>query len=332
MSMVGYKLFFNSPLHLSAGVAGYEKVQDHVHSDTLMSAVASLWPALYSDSADSVITDESIRVSSCFPFKGDSFYFPRPYLRLKGKKDALFPDLKKIKKVKFIEKSVFEQVIAGKDMDHGRLFYSESGRLLAASEAAAADFMFEREIPRNLVDRLTSKTDIFYFSELVFTGNSGLFFLADINSESLRRKFTAVLRLLGDEGLGGDRHVGKGQFSVEAVDDFELEEPRDADAVMTLSLFHPTADEVAKGLLSSSAYDVIKRDGWVTTPGSRSLRRRSLNMFVEGSVFKDLKKTAYGDVPVVLGKEESPAGFNIYRYGRGFCIKCCLGENDGRNI
>lgn len=332
MNMVGYKLFFNSPLHLSAGAEGYEKVHDRVHSDTLMSAVASLWPVLYGDPVDSVITDENIRVSSCFPFTGDTFYFPKPYLRLNSKKDVDLPDIKKIKKVKFIEKSLFEKIIAGRELDASEMSFSQSGSLLASSEKAAVDFMNEREIPRNLVDRLTSQTDIFYFSELVFEGKSGLFFLADIAAAPLRKKFEAVLRLLGDEGLGGDRHVGKGQFSVEAVENFKLEEPGKADAVMTLSLFHPTADEVAKGLLTRSAYDVIKRDGWVTAQGFRSLRRRSLNMFIEGSVFKDLKKTAYGDVPVVLGKDETPASFDIYRYGRGFCVMCCLGENDGRNI
>jgi CRISPR-associated protein Csm4 len=188
-------------------------------------------------------------------------------------------------------------------------------------------FYGEREISRNVVDRVNGRTDIYYFSEIVFLKDSGLFFMSTFDNEEMRKKFETVLRFLGDEGIGGDRHVGKGLFEVEIDEKFTLDQPENADSILNLSLYHPTADEIKNRLLNRSSYDIINRKGWITAPGFRTLRRQSLNMFLEGSIFSKLNKDDYGDIPMVAKKTEHLIDFNVYRYGKGFFVDCIYGDS-----
>jgi CRISPR type III-A-associated RAMP protein Csm4 len=195
-----------------------------------------------------------------------------------------------------------------------------------------SDFFIEREISRNVIDRISGATDIFYFSEIVFMENSGLFFLADFKDHSIEKKFTAVLRFLGDEGIGSDRRSGKGLFKVEIDNDFTLNQPGNGNAVLNLSLYHPSPDEIKNKLLQDSAYDIVKRTGWVTAPGFGNLRKSSFNMFLEGSVFSNLGKEDYGDITVILEKQEKLIPFNVYRCGKGFMISCIHGDNHDERV
>jgi CRISPR-associated protein Csm4 len=146
--------------------------------------------------------------------------------------------------------------------------------------------------------------------------------MATFKDETVRKKFETVMRFLGDEGIGGDRNVGKGLFEVEIIEDFSIQQPQQADSILNLSLYHPTREEIDKHLLQQSSYDIINRKGWITAPGYRDLRKKSLHMFREGSIFTNLNKSDYGDVPVVAEKTGNLIDFNVYRYGKGFFIGC----------
>jgi CRISPR-associated protein Csm4 len=324
--MITYKLFFDTPLHLCAASEGYEKTYHYLHSDTLFSAVLANWFHFYSDNQDDLIKNLSFSISSAFPFHKEDYYFPKPFFEL----SLIFENMdekiaKKLRKVKFFEKGLFEKVIKNEAVDIRNVHFSQSGDL-ASLKSSVSDFFIEREISRNLIDRVTGATEIFYFSEIVFKKNSGLFFLADFNDEIIKKKFTAVLRFLGDEGIGSDRHVGKGLFEVEIKNDFTLNQPESSDSILNLSLYCPTPREIENKLLDGSAYDIIKRSGWITAPGYGSLRKKSFNMFLEGSVFSCLKKEDYGNIPIVLEKQKNLIPFNVYRSGKGFMIKCIHGE------
>ncbi len=330
--MITYKLFFDTPLHLSAASEGYEKTHHYLHSDTLFSAILVNWFRFYDDDQEDLLKNLSFKISSAFPFHDKDYYFPKPHFELPIKIDEMDEKItKKLRRVKFIEKGLFEKIIKNEIVDIEKVHFSQSGNLMSLKDNVS-DFFIEREIPRNLIDRVTGATDIFYFSEMVFRKNSGLFFLANIQDETIKKKFTAVLRYLGDEGIGSDRHVGKGLFKVEKDNDFTLNQPDDGNCVLNLSLYHPTADEIKNNLLSGSAYDIIKRTGWVTAPGYGSLRKSSFNMFLEGSVFSRLEKEDYGDIPVILEKQENLIPFNVYRCGKGFMIKCVHGESHDQRI
>lgn len=320
--MIAYKLLFTSPLHLSAGHEGYEKTFHYIHSDTLFSAIISNWHHFYDDSIESLIENLTFEISSAFPFYQQDYYLPKPYLKLPVTFDETdYKTAKKLMKVKFIEKELYEKILNQETVHIRDIHFSGSIRFMGLKKGVS-DFFEEREVSRNVVDRVTGCTDIFYFSEIVFLKESGLFFLANFRDEKLRRKFEAVLRFLGDEGIGSDRHVGKGQFEVKIDNDFTLRQPDNADSILNLSLYHPTPDEIQNHLLDWSSYDIINRKGWITMPGYLTLRKKSLNMFLEGSVFSNLNKKDYGDIPIVAGKTPGLIDFNVYRYGKGFFVSC----------
>ncbi len=324
--MIAYKLLFNSPLHLSAGHEGYEKTFHYIHSDTLFSAILSNWHHFYEDSIESMIQNLSFKISSAFPFFSNDYYFPKPYLKLPVIFDEEdYKAAKKLMKVKFIEREFFERILRNEVVHISDICFSYSNRFMSLKKTVTEPFG-EREISRNVVDRIIGSTDIFYFSEIVFKKDCGLFFMARFNDETLRKKFEAVLRFLGDEGIGSDRHVGKGQFEINIDEKFFINQPENADSILNLSLYHPTPEEIKKRLLHRSSYDIINRKGWITTIGYQMLRRKSMNMFLEGSVFSNLKKDDYGDIPVVAEKISGLLDFNVYRYGKGFFVGCNYGE------
>jgi CRISPR-associated protein Csm4 len=320
--MLTYKLHFTSPLHLSAGYGGYEETFHYLHSDTLVSAIFSNWPHFYDDDIESVIQNLPFLVSSAFPFSADQYYFPKPLKQL----PVIFAEndyktIKKLRKVNFIEKELFEKMIHDEAVGIDRIHFSANRQLISLKQDVS-DCFAEREISRNAIDRVSGCTDIFHFSELVFKEDSGLFFMATFKDKGARKKFETVLRFLGDEGLGGDRNVGKGLFEVEIVENFCLEQPPNSGSILNLSLYHPTREEIENHLLDQSAYDITTRKGWITAPGCRNLRKKSLTMFREGSIFNNLNKEDYGDIPVVAEKTGDLIHFNVYRYGKGFFIGC----------
>jgi CRISPR-associated protein Csm4 len=122
-----------------------------------------------------------------------------------------------------------------------------------------------------------------------------------------------------DEGIGGYRTAGKGQF---AQPDFShnvmLDLPESPDGSLMLSIYYPTEAE-SQGL-SDGLYDMVPRRGYVFSPTTHSLRRKEVSMFSEGSVFPGNGRT---------GKlvDVTPDGFsdhNVYRYGLAFGVPCKL--------
>lgn len=114
--------------------------------------------------------------------------------------------------------------------------------------------------------------------------NTGLFFLADGNTE----KIEAILRLFRHLGFGADRTAGKGFFDFE-INDFSFKEPdkKQSTALINLSLFRPTKSELDNWQQMNGClqYRLERREGFVG--GYRELRRKQPRLyFKEGSIFK----------------------------------------------
>ena len=320
--MIVYKLHFTSPLHLSAGYEGYEQIFHYLHSDTLFSAILSNWSHFYDDIIESLAQNLPFQVSSAFPFSANQYYFPKPLKQLPVRiNENDYRIIKKLRKVNFIEKELFEKIIHEETVGIEQIHFSASRQFLSLKQDVS-DCFAEREISRNVIDRISGCTDIFHFAEIIFKEDSGLFFMVFFKDQNMRKKFETVLRFLGDEGIGGDRNVGKGLFEVESIENFNLRQPQNAASILNLSLYHPIREEINNHLLENSAYDMITRKGWITAPGYRNLRKKSINMFREGSIFSNLNKDDYGDIPVVAEKTQDLIDFNVYRYGKGFVIQC----------
>jgi len=317
-----YKLNFHAPLHIGAHGVGYEETDEIIHSDTLFSALMTLWENFYDDDIGRVCETPSFFISSAFPYKDNILFFPRPMAKIGKEGENDDQRGKKLKKVKYISVHLFESILKGEseNLEFNEKDTFQDGKFWC--HRSNTDRVFaEREIPRVTINRYTHSSEIFYFSEIVFEKDAGLFFLTRFTEKQVKLKFETVLRLLGDEGIGGDKRMGKGLYSLDIEENFYISTPANADGFLTLSLYYPEEAEFNNGILKGASYNLIHRKGWLHAPGAMSLRRKEIKTFQEGSVFNAIGKEIYGTNPCVLEKnEELGLLHNIYRYGLAFSL------------
>lgn len=138
-----------------------------------------------------------------------------------------------------------------------------------------------------------------------------MFFLAEI-PESFQMNFDAAVRLMGDEGLGGERSFGKGTFKgveISAYDDF-TNKTNNHQPFVLLSLLNPK-DETERFKKSLIGYDSILRGGW-----SWNVQKKNVRMVREGSVFTEKINGSLVDVTPNNHKGRHP----IYQNGIGFYV------------
>jgi len=313
-----YKLKFISPFHISSGGFALEKAEYNIRSDTLFSAICSVSNLLYEDKAiNEFLKNESVFISSAFPYYNDELLFPKPATFHYETKN--YSEQKKIKKLEYISKDIFEKYI--NNTLSGFVLNAENiiQKSYVNKKLKNDDFIYKyAELPRVVIDRITNQTTIFHFAEYSFNKNCGLYFIAEFNNSDSEKFFDASLSLLGDEGIGADRTVGKGLFFNEK-DFVELEVPENSDYLMNLSLYIPSENEFSNIDFKSSSYDFITRSGWISLPGYNSLRRKSFRMIKEGSVMKLKNQLDLKGINCV-SYEDSDSDFKAYRYGKSLTI------------
>jgi CRISPR-associated protein Csm4 len=306
---------FKTPFHLGEREGWLEGSQSFVRSDTLFSAICHGFRLLYGEEGLASLlpagadTKSPLLLSSAFPWWGDKHYLPIP-------KNQFSPGDKKLKKALFADKTSWEKMIAGNPPDAGM-------DLLNPSDESSLPWK-TYEVPRvGLSRRNNSPEDRFFYQTLVeYQPDAGLYFFYHWETEEkeilLDAKFKAALRLLADEGLGGDRTSGKGWMEMPQFKEMELAVPRDADGIIMLSLYHPLIAEYGK--LGNGYYDLIERRGYIYSPDGCSLQKRPVRMFTEGSVFPCQDSELKGSLAEIT--PDSFHAHRVYRYGKAFGIPC----------
>jgi CRISPR-associated protein Csm4 len=326
-----YHLNFTTPVHFGLEGIGQERIDDVVHSDTLWGAIIDKWLLLYADDPAELCCRTSFTLSSAFPLIEGTRFFPVPMGVMNKVMDDVahleagtIPlELKDIKKIRYIEEKLFFRILAGGETQLADLTLSSvHPHPLAAREQAkqSGGYAIEAQRPRIAVDQINGgvrEGAFFYSSDQFFGTESGLFFFASFPSQQIREKFEAALRLLGDCGLGADRTVGRGAFSVTASD-WSINKLKDPIAQVLLSLYFPTPEEVAQGVLTTpvSAYGLTRRTGHAGGRDVSRFRRADCWMLTEGSV---LPFAPEGDNPKVLTRSDV-IPHDVYRCGRAFCL------------
>ena len=337
MEFACYKLLFRDALHIGSNRPGFEHTEEFIRADTLFSALMHAWALLYPDDLNSFFPRNNsrldfpyFRISSAFPFVGENLFLPKPRWRLgKQKEETLSPKLaKKIKKLAWVEKRIMERWLNDElgplqpDETFGDDAYWSPGKKNRQTRAQSP--LRIEDSPRVQMDRWQNTTTPFTFARLYFREEAGLFFLAEINYPGYQEKFTAALRLLGDEGIGGDRSVGHGHFAVSGPDVFQIDAPENTDYYLILSPFHPNHEAVAQ-IGDESSYQLITRRGWITAGHGRPLRRQAVRMFAEGSVLQG--RQPQGDLVRVLEQnDELGLGHDVFRYGQPLSLPFNPGE------
>ena len=325
--MIAYHLLFQDPVHFGLEGIGQEAVEQAFRSDSLWGAVLQKWFLLFDDTPEQLCTNTPFSISSCFPFINGVRFFPLPMGALDAviedaaKQKAIqgMPGVKEWRKVRYVAEPLFRKALKQKllpaDVSLDQVFPMA---IYEKNNISGATFKQHEQRPRIMTDQMNggvSESAFFYCTDQFFGDSAGLFFLARFDGDAVREKFEAALMLLGDCGIGADRSIGRGGF-VFFSQSVDFPAPTAPAAWLTLSLYHPTRDEVQQGVLTEGRYSLIKRSG----PGGgfhvSRFRRSDCWMLEEGAV---IPFHAQGDAPCVL-KQSEFIPHNIYRNGGAFCI------------
>lgn len=324
------KMKFQGPIHLGRGRDFYDTSADSLQSDTLSSALAAI-AKKEKPNLDVIEFLKSFSISSAFPFCETSnkdgvvstqFFLPKTIgkinIQIKGQEEHQYR--KKLKKIKFIERSIWER------LNKGQALEIENSQLVDEYLISASG-KFEKPMKHQISQRVSVSRDgesdavPFYFDWTFFQKDAGLYCIVDAE-EPVFEEIGGYFETLGLEGLGSDRSVGGGQFSIETAT-MEIEEPEVYDGRVLLSLYIPSKEEV-KGLdLYKSRYSLQKRGGFMSGSSNESLRhlwKRSVYMVDCGSVLKteqDIKGVIVDLTPQWNGEGMHP----VFRSGKVFSLK-----------
>jgi CRISPR-associated protein Csm4 len=306
MKLILYKLRLKGPIHLGEREGWLEGGNTFIHSDTLFSGFCHAFYLLFGETEVKGLIkrfnndDPDFIVSSAFPYWQGALYFPVPKNQLSTNKEIL--------KIEFIEKAAFERLMNGEKLE------KIIGSFKTIPQKGVQRYPWSLEnIPRIGLSRLHNHPGdmFFHFGQVWYKADAGLFFLVKYLNNEFQPKFEASLRLLADEGIGGDRSSGKGLFIMETPFEMEITVPTDFNGIISLSLYYPKDQSETVGI-KDGFYDLIERKGYIYSPYGSSLRRRSIRMFAEGSVFSKAPERKGKLVPV------KPAKFihhEVYRCG-----------------
>jgi len=307
-----------SPLHLGEREFWREGSSVFIHSDTLFSGICHCYGLLYGQDdlkqfVKQVKDEQVLKVSSAFPFWEGDWYFPVPKNQI--------PESKEAYKIQFIEHSGFEQLMAGKKLEE---LLNDQIKVIPRKEKPYTPWELVN-VPRISLNRLSShpleEGGYFHSGRVTYRNSAGFFFLYQTTYEETEHRFQATMRLLADEGIGGDRSCGNGLMEQPEFGTLNLNFPDSANYELTLSLYFPADQDHEIKNLSDGFFDLLERKGYIYSPYGQSLRRCSVRMFVEGSVFPATQNRigSLEDVTPAAFPEEK---HHIFRYGLFFGVPC----------
>lgn len=315
------KLTNLSSIHIGTGKENYDFSSSVLHSDTVSAAIASI-RARNGRSKDIHDFLSSFTVSSAFPFYKDTLYMPVPKGKLnvvvKGKQEFQYRKL--LKKIRYAELSIWQKIITGHQVEIDESQINDE-YLNGVSNAVEGDITNKIPLERVFVPRDgISDAKPFFFEWTFFTKDAGLFIIVDASDE-LFKDIKTLMRDLGESGIGTDKNVGGGNFSIESGE-IDLPTIADANAQMLLSLYAPVEEELDTLHLQDSVYGLQLRGGFLAgsnNPALCHLRKKSIYMFEEGSVFKSTNNLK-GKVVDLTPRWNGTYMHKVFRSGLSFSI------------
>lgn len=297
LSYLRIRWAFKSGLHLSRGRPARDQSQDAFRSDTLKSAFFAALVQLGENPSQDFLN--LFQISSAFPFVGAQDFFPLPLLGAK----AVARDMqnsKLLKKLRYVEKSLFERLILGSNISLEKEQLIDAGRLAISKSTQDEYPVFSRgirqqvtlrEVPDDPYGFANPDTPTPYFmEELRWQEGAGLWAMIMVDRKEkseVMSSIRTVLRFLEDEGMGAARSRGLGQFTA-TLEEMELTIPKDPTHYMAMGLYCPARQALNEDLLEGGAWELIRRDGYIASSmnsETKTLRRPSIHMLAEGTVF-----------------------------------------------
>jgi CRISPR-associated protein Csm4 len=172
-------------------------------------------------------------------------------------------------------------------------------------------------VDRVAIDRASSASAVYRAGRTTYAPGCGLWlgvqWPGGVDADA-KAQLETLLAHLGDQGLGGDRSVGYGQFCLKE-DAFSLDLPApDGARALTLARYLPHEDELPDVLGPGASYGLVNVVGWLGSPQGAARRRKGLRMLAEGSVLPTATR------PAPWGRLENVApddwhAHPVWRYG-----------------
>lgn len=325
-----------------------ETSAETMSSDSLFAALIAVY-AQQSNHLDDFLKgwhegEPAFVVSSLFPCVGNLPLLPMPRLPVELQDNDPIAR-KKLKKLAYVSPLIFKRLLGGEWMDDawskdGPLFALQGGKVwLTENELgllpSALRYIPERvrrqmpiwevtTTPRVTVGRDTNEGNIFFVGRTVFAAGCGLWCCAQVQEQSdiLR----SLLQELGIRGLGGERNVGYGAYTLhEDLAPLNLPTTAGAKRRLTLARYHPQSQELAAGVLGRGAsYELVTVGGWLHSMQGAAQRRKQVRMIEAGSILDVSQGAAVRgqlvDVTPHYPNSAGELGHRVYRSGFALTI------------
>lgn len=308
-----YKLRFTTPVHFGTpdSALSLYSSEDHFLADTLFSALCHEALCLWGEEGLQNFIEETgqgkLLLSDAMPWKGDTFFIPRPFFNGKPSSEELTSQQRKaMKGLRWIPVGSFKTF--SESMKTGERFPVEK-----VSESFGAEDEMTRVHIAGTETPLPYQIGVYRFKE-----DCGLYFIAGCDNDSVENKLSILTEAAGLSGIGGKTTSGLGKFQIE--DKLFLNEPFDE---QTEWLFHALSssdsgryillssaipnEEELDGVMKEASFQLVRRGGFVGSASFAQTPRKKITEYFmsAGSVVTQrfrgsLRRAAEGGVhPVV---------------------------------
>lgn len=316
------------------GSGSLEETDNIIHSDTLFSAIINIYSKIYDDTENFIelFQKGSIKISSAFPMlKSENkniFFLPKPEFSYSAD-----DNFKTAKKVKFISSELVKNNLE-------QFCFSENATIIGSAFAVSkSEIESKTEIDSFITEIVTPKTKVHYaIQEDNFYHETDIqlipvsinnkkyypnfYFLYELNCKKKEySRFFTCLRILADEGIGGERSTGKGHFEKIIKENIEFESNGNSEKQLLLSLFNPKNQDEFNAV---EQYEIIVRGGGSISFDSENedeeeqikpYRKKQVRMFAEGAIFNKNVEGRLVDVSPDKKDEHK-----YFRNGKSFTI------------
>ena len=295
-----------------------------ISSNTIVGAIIQALSEISESDIKEIISEKPpFLISSAFPYAKSNgnkeHFFPKLIVEPSKIDTDLLRKAKKFKKVKFVHQTIFQDWINGEISEKELIEgidekYKVSNRLLMPKSLNLNFTITTIDRPHNLLNRLKSLSQEFFYSTAGYFKNAGLFFMIRYSNGSYKDKIESALRFLADRGFGGNLSIGEGEFSFKIYQGNIIGEPKDGELFTTLSLYCPTANEVGNITQGKAWYALVTRKG----RSRDGIMKKSLMMFSHGSTFSRIEKDFLGKIEHV--RKDPP----VVEWGYAFPLRVSL--------
>ncbi|WP_456422690.1 type III-A CRISPR-associated RAMP protein Csm4 [Thermococcus sp.] len=261
-------------------------------ADTLFGAIASAVAVLNGGNAVEELVNAfkaGARISSAFPYFKDAYYLPKPFSVELVDFEMEYEEAKRIRRAKYLDVRNFERALR-----------------LEPFEAPDINVHKKVSVPRVVLDRVTSDSALYFWDEVRFRDDAGLYFLYSGPDGVFMDYIEPAVRLLGDSGIGGKSTWGFGLFEPE-FSRLKIKAPT-SDYEVTLSNALPTKKPVL--------WRLFRKGGW-----SFGRRKPKMTFIEEGSVVKN--------DPGRFEELDLGLPFKVHIYGLTFPVPAILPDMEG---